>query len=310
MAAKKSQSLGSVSEKRGAVDPGHEELSIRRQCVLLGISRRAFYYKSQGESPLNLELMRRIDAIHLRHPFMGTRMMTDRLCLLDYAVNRKRISRLMRLMGIESLAPGPQTSRRGRGPEHTIYPYLLRGREISGPNQVWCTDITYVRMREGFMYLVAVMDWWSRYVLSWRLSNTMEADFCIEALHAAVDHAQCVPLIFNNDQGSQFTSQPFTGALKKLGVAISMDGRGRYLDNIFIERLWRSYKTEEVYLHDYEGVSQLYRGTDQWFDFYNNERPHRSLRRRTPSESHHQPNDFGAIAPTWADMEALKIFWN
>ena len=310
MAAKKSQSLGSVSEKRSAVDPGHEDLSIRRQCALLGISRRAFYYKSRGESPLNLELMRRIDKIHLRHPFMGTRMMTDRLCLLDYVVNRKRISRLMRLMGIESLAPGPHTSRPGRGSDHTIYPYLLRGREISGPNQVWCTDITYVPMREGFMYLAAIMDWWSRYVLSWRLSNTMEADFCIEALHAAVDHAQCVPIIFNNDQGSQFTSHPFTGALKDLGVAISMDGRGRYLDNIFIERLWRSYKTEEVYLNDYEEVPQLYQGTDQWFDFYNNERPHRSLRRRTPSEAHYRPNEFGATRPKWDDMEALRDFWS
>ena len=310
MAAKKIASLGSVGEKRAAVDPDHKELSLRRQCVLLGISRRAFYYQPRGENPLNLELMRRIDKIHLRHPFMGTRMMTDRLRLLDYAVNRKRIGRLMRIMGIESLAPGPHTSRPGRGPEHTIYPYLLRGRGISGPNQVWCTDITYVPMREGFMYLVAVMDWWSRYVLSWRLCNTMEADFCIEALHAAVDHAKCVPLIFNNDQGSQFTSQPFTGALRELGVAISMDGRGRYLDNIFIERLWRSYKTEEIYLHDYEGFPQLHRGTDKWFDFYNTERPHSSLRRKTPSECHHRPNEFGAIAPQWNDMKAIKAFWN
>ena len=292
------------------VDPGCDDLSIRRQCELLGISRHAFYYQPRGESALNLELMRRIDKIHLHHPFMGTRMMTDRLRLLDYMVNRKRVSRLMRLMGIESLAPGPHTSRPGRGREHTIFPYLLRGRAISGPNQAWCTDITYVPVREGFMYLVAVMDWWSRYVLSWRISNTMEADFCIEALHAAVDHAQCVPLIFNNDQGSQFTSKPFTSALRTLGVAISMDGRGRYLDNIFIERLWRSYKTEEVYLHDYEDVAQLYRGTGQWFDFYNTQRPHSSLSKRTPHECHYRPNEFGAAAPAWSDMETIANFWN
>lgn len=310
MAAKKSQSLGSVGEKRAAVDAGHQELSIRRQCALLGISRRAFYYQPRGETPMNLELMRRIDEIHLSCPFMGTRMMTDRLRLLEFPVNRKRIDRLMRLMGIESLAPGPHTSRPGRGSEHVIYPYLLRDREISGPNQVWCTDITYVPVREGFMYLVAVMDWWSRYVLSWRLCNTMEADFCIDALHAAVDHAQCAPLIFNNDQGSQFSSTSFTDALKGHGVAISMDGRGRYLDNIFIERLWRSYKTEEIYLNDYAGVAQLHHGTDKWFRFYNTERPHRSLRRRTPSECHHRPNEFGAFPPEWDDMKALEAFWN
>lgn len=309
MAPKKSQSLGAVKEKRQAVDPSNQDLSIRRQCELLGISRRAFYYQPQGETPLNLKFMRHIDEIHLHHPFMGTRMMTDRLRLLDFTVNRKRIRRLMCIMGIESLAPGPHTSRPGRGPEHTIYPYLLRGREITGPNQVWCTDITYVPMREGFMYLVAIMDWWSRHVLSWRLSNTMDTDFCIESLHAAVEHAQSLPWIFNNDQGSQFTSQPFTGALKTLGIAISMDGRGRYLDNIFIERLWRSYKTEEIYLHDYAGVPDLHSGTANWFKFYNTERPHRSLRRRPPTECHHQPKQFGATAPKWDDMKAIKAFW-
>lgn len=177
--------------------------------------------------------MKRIDKIHLKHPFMGTRMMADRLCLLGHAVKRKRVLRLMRLMGIESLAPGPHTSRPGTGVQHKVYPYLLRGREITGPDQAWCTDITYVPMEEGFMYLSAVMDWWSRAVLSWRLSNTMDVDFCVEALEEALDRTGRTPLIFNTDQGSQFTSEAFTGVLQAQGIAVSMDGRGRCLDNIF-----------------------------------------------------------------------------
>lgn len=310
MAPKKVQDLGTVAQKREAVDASDGELSIRRQCELLGISRRAFYYEPQGESAENFELMRRIDAIHLQHPFMGTRMMTDRLKLLGYGVNRKRITRLMRLMGAESLAPGPQTSRRGTGAQHHVYPYLLRGREIRGPNQVLCADITFVPLREGFMYLVAVMDWWSRYVLSWSLSNTMDVEFCLEALHEAMALVTSNPLIFNTDQGSQFTSRPFTEALRQLGVAISMDGRGRYLDNIFIERLWRSYKTEEVYLKDYEDVPQLHRETRDWFEFYNRQRPHRSLQGRTPSEWYHQPKQFGALPPNWTDLIKIESFWN
>ena len=186
MAPKKSQGLGTVAQKRAAVDIGHRDLSLRRQCELLGFSRRAFYYSPRGESDFNLELMGRIDRIHLEHPFMGIRMMTDRLRLLEYPVNHKRIARLMRVMGIESLAPGPDTSRAGRGPQHKIYPYLLRGRTIDGPDQVWCTDITYIHMDKGFMYLVAVMDWWSRYVLSWQLSNTMD----VKAVDEAADRTR------------------------------------------------------------------------------------------------------------------------
>jgi putative transposase len=310
MVAKKSQGLGTVALKRAAVDSMGGELSVRRQCDLLGISRRAFYYKPQGESKMNLGLMKRIDRIHLERPFMGTRMMTDRLCLLGFVVNRKRVRRLMRKMGIQSLAPGPQTSRPGTGMHHKVYPYLLRGRKITGPDQAWCTDITYIPMDQGYMYLVAIMDWWSRSVLSWRLSNTMDVEFCLEALQSAVDQTQRVPLIFNTDQGSQFTSMAFTGALRTLGVAVSMDGRGRYLDNIFIERLWRSFKTEEIYLKDYSSIAQLHEGTEDWFRFYNTERPHRSLNRQVPHYWYNEPNRAGAQKPDWSDLEAIKTFWS
>ncbi len=285
-------------------------MSVRRQCDLLGISRRAFYYMPQGESAENLDLMKRIDKINLKHPFMGTRMMTDRLCLLGHAVNRKRVRRLMRLMGIVSLAPGPHTSRPGKGEQHKVYPYLLRGRQITGPDQAWCTDITYVPMEEGFMYLVAVMDWWSRAVLSWRLSNTMDVGFCLEALQGAVDQTGRVPLIFNTDQGSQFTSIEFIGALRTLGVAVSMDGRGRYLDNIFIERLWRSYKTEDVYIKNYESVIDLRCGTGDWFEFYNTERPHRSLNRQVPQYWYDGAEKVGGKDPGWDDLETIRKFWD
>jgi len=307
--AKKVGSLGSVAQKRAAVDPSGSDLSLRRQCELLGFSRRAFYYKARGESELNLELMRRIDKIHLRRPFMGVRMMTDTLRIENYQVNYKRIARLMRLMGIESLAPAPGTSRAGKGPNHKIYPYLLRGRTIDGPNQIWCADITYIPMDKGFMYLVAVMDWWSRYVLSWRLSNTMDVDFCLEAFGHAIENAGTSPLIFNTDQGSQFTSQAFTGKLREHGIAASMDGRGRYLDNIFIERLWRSFKTEEIYLKDYGSVSELHEGTADWFRFYNTERPHSRRGRRPPIESYQAPNEHGGKEAAWDDIESIRNFW-
>lgn len=283
---------------------------MRRRCELLGISRRAFYYTPRGESGFNLALMRLIDEIHLAHPFMGTRMMTDRLRLLGWEVNRKRVMRLMGIMGVGSIAPGPHTSRASRGPDHKVYPYLLRGRVIDGPNQVWCTDITYIPMERGYMYLTAVMDWWSRYVLSWSLGNTMEVGFCTGVLEAAVARAGTVPLIFNTDQGSQYTSLAFTELLRGLGVAPSMDGRGSYLDNIFIERLWRSYKVEEIYPKEHACVPGLREGTDAWFGFYNAERPHRSLRRRTPLECHERPNEFGGRASSWDDLAAIRSFWN
>lgn len=310
MVAKKNEILGTVAQKRSAVERGVADIGVNRQCELLGISRRVFYYTPRGESALNLSLMRRMDELYLQHPALGVGMMTDMLHLEGHQVNPKRIQRLMRLMGIVSLAPGPHTSRRGKGSQHSVYPYLLRGREVSGPNQVWATDITYIPMDKGFMYLVAVMDWWSRYVLSWQLSNTMDVGFCLDALRAAVAHAGAVPLIFNTDQGSQFTSSPFTGALREMGVACSMDGRGRYLDNIFIERLWRSFKTEDVYLKEYALVSELREGTENWFSFYNTQRPHLSLERQVPRDWYRKPHLFGGREAGWDDLEAVKSFWD
>jgi len=308
--AKKSESLGTVTQKRAAIECCQADIGVKRQCELLGISRRAFYYTPQGENEFNLGLMRRMDELYLHHPALGVGMMTDILRLEGYPVNPKRIRRLMRVMGIESLAPGPHTSRPGKGRQHSVYRYLLREREITGPNQVWATDITYIPMNKGFMYLVAVMDWWSRYVLSWQLSNTMDVDFCITALHAAVGQAGTVPLIFNSDQGSQFTSSKFTGALREMEVACSMDGRGRYLDNIFIERLWRSYKTEDIYLKEYEQVCDLYEGTENWFNFYNNQRPHRGLERKVPCDWYRKSHLFGGKEAGWSDLETIKTFWD
>ena len=220
----------------------HEEISIRRQCELPGVNRAGVYYEPQGESEENLHLMRLLDEQYTRTPFYGSRKMTEWLRRKDYAVNRKRVSRLMELMGIAAVYPKPKLSLPAEG--HKIYPYLLGGVEVERVNQVWSTDITYIRMAQGFVYLVAVMDWFSRYVLSWSLSLTMELDFCLEALRRALRRGR--PEIFNSDQGSQFTSDPFTGELQARKIAISMDGRGRCMDNIFIERLWRSLKYEEV----------------------------------------------------------------
>ena len=226
------------------VDPKHPRLGIVRQCALVSISRSSFYYEGKGESPLNLALMRLIDAQFLETPWYGSRQMARHLRRLGYTVGRKRVRRLMRLMGLQAIYQKPRTS--DPHPDHRIYPYLLRGLEIDRANQVWCTDNTYIPMRRGFLYLVAIVDWWSRKVLAWRLSNTMDVDFCVEALEAALArHGK--PEIFNTDQGSQFTSLAFTGVLKEAGVVISMDGRGRCMDNIFIERLWRSLKYEAVY---------------------------------------------------------------
>jgi len=308
--AKKSESLGTVVQKRAAVGSSVADIGVKRQCELLGISRRAFYYTPQGENAFNLKLMRRMDELYLHHPALGVGMMTDMLRLEGCRVNPKRIRRLMRKMGIASLAPGPHTSRPGKGGQHDIYPYLLRGRMLNGPNQVWSTDITYIPMDKGFMYLVAVMDWWSRYVLSWQLSNTMDVDFCLEALHAAVAHAGTAPLIFNSDQGSQFTSRPFIGALRGMGVACSMDGKGRYLDNIFIERLWRSFKTEDIYLKEYVQVTELHEGTHNWFHFYNTQRPHLSLARQVPRDWYRKPHLFDGGRPNWDDLEMLENFWD
>jgi putative transposase len=261
------------------VEPGHLEISLRRQCALLGVNRSGLYYQPTGESAENLRLMRLIDEEYTRRPFYGSRRMTVWLREQGYAVNRKRVARLMAAMGIEAVYPKPKLSRPGE--EHKIYPYLLEGVEVTRVNQVWSTDITYIRMSEGFLYLVAVMDWFSRFVLSWALSLTMEVGFCLEALKRALRRGR--PEIFNSDQGSQFTTEKFTGELEAHGIAVSMDGRGRCLDNIFIERLWRSLKYEEVYLRDYRLVPEARAGIGNWFRFYNHERPHQSLGYRTPA---------------------------
>jgi putative transposase len=261
------------------VEPGNPEISLRRQCALLGVNRSSLYYQAVGESEENLRLMRLIDEEYTRRPFYGSRRLTLWLRAQGYAVNRKRVARLMEVMGIEALYPKPRLSRPGEG--HTIYPYLLEGVEVMRVNQVWSTDITYIRMAEGFLYLVAVMDWFSRFVLSWALSPTMEVGFCLEALQRALGRGR--PEIFNSDQGSQFTADQFAGELEAHGIAVSMDGRGRCLDNIFIERLWRSLKYEEVYLKDYQWVPEARAGIGSWFRFYNYERPHQGLGYRTPA---------------------------
>jgi putative transposase len=263
------------------------ELSVRRQCELLGVNRSSVYYEPVPESELNLKLMRLIDEQYTRRPFYGSRKMTVWLQGQHQEVNRKRVQRLMRLMGIEAIFPTRNLSR--RNPEHEVYPYLLRGLTIDRPNQVWATDITYIRMARGFLYLVAVMDWFSRYVLSWRLSNTLDTSFCVEALDEALT-VYPQPSIFNSDQGSQFTAADFVGRLKQVGIQISMDGRGRALDNVFVERLWRTVKYEEVYLNDYEDGFDADGRLGRYFLFYNVERPHQSLSYRTPASVYGHAN--------------------
>jgi len=257
--------------------------SMRRQCEMLRVSRSSLYYEAVEPDEDELAVMRRIDELHLECPFYGSRKIALELRREGRAINRKRVQRLMRVMGLESLAPKPKTSE--PHPEHVVYPYLLRGLEISRPNHVWAADITYVPMRRGFVYVVAIIDWYSRRVLSWRLSNTLDTTFCIEALEEALAHFG-VPNIFNTDQGSQFTANDFTSVLLKCGVAISMDGKGRYLDNIFVERLWRSLKYEEIYLHVYDSPSEARVGITRYFEFYNFRRPHQALGYQTPDAFH------------------------
>jgi putative transposase len=269
-----------------------------RQCALLGLARSTRYYRPAGESVENLALMRAIDEQYLRMPFFGSRKLSRVL-----GVNRKRIQRLMRLMGIEAIYPKRRTTWPGAGQK--IYPYLLRNVEVTRPDQVWASDITYVPLRHGFMYLVAVMDWYSRYVLSWRLSNTLTGDFCLEALDEALLQAR--PEIFNSDQGSQFTAEPFTSRLESCGVAISMDGRGRAIDNVFIERLWRSVKYEEVYLRDYTDGWQAEASLGTYFRLYNEERIHQALDYRTPAEVY---RDRGSSGGRLLDEKRIEIARN
>jgi putative transposase len=270
-----------MAERKQKLDRQHG-LPISRQCSVLDVSRSSAYRKSAFVNDDDAELMRLLDELHLRHPFKGSRRLRDDLWdQHSLQINRKRVQRLMRLMGLRALCPGTRTTRPDR--QHKIYPYLLRDLTIDRANQVWCADITYIPMRKGFLYLVAVMDWHSRKVLSWRLSNSLDTTPCIEALEQALA-THGAPDIFNTDQGSQFTSECFTEVLKAHGIQISMDGRGRWMDNVFIERLWRSLKYEEVYLKAYDTVARARQGIADWMDFYNQQRRHASLNRMTPEQ--------------------------
>jgi putative transposase len=260
-------------------------LSVRRQCELLGLNRSSLYYEPAGETSENLRLMRLIDEQYTACPFYGSRRMAAWLTQQGDEVNRKRVQRLMRVMGLEAIYPKPRLSAAGHG--HRIYPYLLRDVKIERPDQVWSADISYVPMVAGFMYLAATIDWYSRYVVAWRLSNTLDGSFCLEMLDEAFSQGR--PEVFNTDQGVQFTAEAFTGRLESAGVAVSMDGRGRALDNVFVERLWRTVKYEDIYIRGYEEVPELRRGLARYFAFYNHARLHQSLGYRTPAAVYAMP---------------------
>ena len=279
-------------------------LTVTRRCALLAVARSTAYYQPTGVSPEDLAVMRLLDAIHLARPFYGSRRLRDELEDQGHRVNRKRVQRLMRQMGLRALYPKPRTSQ--PGDRHKIYPYLLTGLRIERPNQVWASDICYIPMATGFMYLVAIMDWYSRRVLAWRVSNTLDSDFCVEALEDALTRYG-TPEIFNTDQGAQFTSEAFTTVLKAHAVAISMDGKGRWVDNVFIERLWRSVKYEDVYLHAYETPASLRAGLNGYFQFYNGRRRHSSLGRRTPDVVYFEAAGFGAAARNTGEISLKTL---
>ena len=262
------------------IEPNHPQLSLRQQCTLLGLSRARLYRQPAAETALNLALMRLIDQVYTRAPFFGYRKMTVQLNRLGYNVNHKRVARLMRYMGLQAVAPRPRTTQ--SHPQHKKYPYLLRGVTIDRPDQVWAADITYVPMPRGFMYLVAILDWFSRFVIAWQLSNTLDGAFCVDALRLGLQHRQ--PAIFNTDQGVQFTAHDFIAELVTAGIQISMDGRGRVFDNIFVERLWRTVKYEDIYLKGYTTVPALEAGLADYFQFYNYSRPHQGLAYRVPAD--------------------------
>jgi putative transposase len=269
-----------LTRLRQLVEPGHAQLSLRQQCQLLGLPRSSLYYSAQPVDEEDLALMRLLDEQYLRTPFYGVRRMTQWLREEEWTVNQKRVRRLLRLMGLEAIYPRPRLSEASA--EHRKYPYLLKDVTIDRPGQVWSTDITFIPMNQGWLYLTAVLDWFSRYVLSWRLSNTLDSLFCLEALEEALTgHDR--PEIFNSDQGVQFTCTAFTGRLEREGIAISMDGRGRALDNVFVERLWRTVKYEEVYLKGYRDGQEAHQGLSRYFPFYNQQRSHQSLDYLTPA---------------------------
>ena len=288
----------SQEARLGWIEAGHEKLPLTRQCELASVPRATVYRRidaasrqaCEDESDLKLRVL--IDEEYTSRPFYGSRRMVVFLRAAGHVVNRKRVQRLMRAMGLAGMAPGPNTSR--AHPRHKVYPYLLRGVPVTRPNQVWSTDITYIRLARGFAYLVAIIDWYSRKVLSWRISNSMDASFCVDCLEDALRH-HGKPEVFNSDQGSQFTSAAFTDVLKRKGVAISMDGRGRALDNIFVERLWRTVKYEDVYLKGYANMAELMVGLAQYFAFYNAERPHQSLGYQTPDQVYRDEVGGGAL---------------
>ncbi len=286
-------------QRQGMIDRQGSELSLVRQCSLLDISRGSVYYRPTPARAGDLDLMALMDRQYMKTPFYGSRRMRVWLGWQGHPLGRDKARRLMRLAGLEAVYRRPNTSR--PTPEHRVYPYLLRGMTIDAVNQVWTADITYIPMARGFLYLVAIMDWYSRYVLSWRLSNTLEVDFCVEALEEALSKGK--PGIFNTDQGSQFTSAAFTGALLERGIQVSMDGKGRYLDNIFVERLWRSIKYEEVYLKAYKDGTEAKQGIGAYLDFYNRERPHQALGYRTPQEVYQEEHS-GKRSP---DQETVLI---
>ena len=265
------------------IDENHPRLSLVRQCALVEISRSSWYYRPVGESQANVRLMRRMDELHLSCPWYGSRQMARALRRMGHRVARKRVRRLMRVMGLRSLAPRPNTSR--RAPGHRVYPYLLRDLAVGRPNQVWCADLTYLPMARGFLYLVAIMDWYSRKVLSWGLSTTQDTVFCVHALLEAIER-NGTPEVFNTDQGSQFTSTSWTGELIEHGIRISMDGKGRWIDSVFIERLWRSLKYECVYLRAFADFREARGEIGTWMSYYNHERPHSAFGGLTPAEVH------------------------
>ena len=267
------------------------KLPLKRRCELLEIPRSTAYYQPTVEPDADAEVMRAMDEIHLDLPFYGSRRIRDELTESGFQVNRKKVQRLMLKMGLNALYPKANTSKANHA--HKVYPYLLRGLAIERPNQVWCADITYIPMRKGFLYLVAIMDWYSRKVLSWRTSNTMDVGFCVAALREALA-THGTPEIFNTDQGSQFTSEEFTGLLKSKDIRISMDGKGRWMDNVFIERLWRSLKYEEVYLHAYDTIAQANEGIRGWMTFYNNRRKHQGLENQTPNTVYYESTKIAA----------------
>ena len=267
-------------QRQAMIDRNHQHLSLVRQCTLLGVSRASVYYRPAPTREEDLDLMALMDRQYLKTPFYGSRRMKAWLLGEGYLVSRKRVRRLMRLMGLEAIYRRPNTSK--PAPGHRVYPYLLKGVEVNRVDQVWAADITYIPMAQGFLYLVAIMDWYSRQVVAWKLSNTMDTDFCVAALEEAL--AKGRPDIFNTDQGAQFTSEAFTQTLQERGIRVSMDGKGRYLDNIFVERLWRSVKYEEVYLKAYQSVAEARTGINAYLEFYNRQRPHQALGYRTPAE--------------------------